>query len=461
MQCPPDFVAVTVIVALGSLVGRKVTVRPKLHDDWSVVPNVWALLIGPPGIMKSPAQADGLRPLRALSAAAREAFNLEKAEYDIKAAAAKARTENSKKEAARLLTKDKGADIVNLFKPQQPDGEEPTLKRYITTNATYEALGVIMQQNPNGVLVDRDEMLSLLDRLDEEGHADERGFYLSGWNGDAPYTVDRIGRGLDLHCDAVCISMIGGTQPARISQYLAQVRRGGRGNDGLIQRFAMMVWPDIPTTWRNVDRMPNKQARDDTFRVFQSLDTLDWRVIGAKRDRGVGGDEEGLPYLRLSQEAHDLFVAWRTTLEHRLRQGELDSMMESHLAKYRKLVPGLALTIHLADAGKGEVSKIAAEKALRWATYLETHAARDLRLDEHRIGGRGRGHHRQGQERAPHGAVPVASRLAPAVVAAQRPRDGAGRLAAPCRLRLVECRHGRDGRAQGDAVQREPEGSRA
>jgi hypothetical protein len=37
---------------------------------------------------------------------------------------------------------------------------------------------VILQQNPHGVLVDRDEMLSLLERLDEEGQSEDRGFYL-------------------------------------------------------------------------------------------------------------------------------------------------------------------------------------------------------------------------------------------------------------------------------------------
>src|SRR5690606_18583620 len=84
----------------------------------------------------------------------------------------------------------------------------------------------------------------------------------------------------------------------------------------------------------------------------------------------------GEPYLRFSAEAHERFVAWRTELEHRLRQGSLDPMLESHLAKYRKLVPGLALVIHLTDFGTGEVTDSAVEKALRWAAYLESHAAR-------------------------------------------------------------------------------------
>ena len=382
MQCPPDYVAVTVMVGLAITIGRKVAMRPKLADDWSVVPNMWGLCIGPPGIMKSPAQSEGLRPLKMLATAAREAFNMAKAEYEIKAAAAKARTENNKKEVAKALAKNSKATIDDLLKPQLPDGEEPTCKRYITTNTSVEALGEVLQQNPNGIGVDRDEALSLLERLDEEGRADERGFYLSGWNGDTPYTFDRIGRGLDLHIPAVCISIIGGTQPARISQYLAQVKRGARGNDGLIQRFGLMVWPDIIPTWTNVDRKPNREARDAACRVFEQLDQLDWRLIGARRDRGLGGDEEGLPFLRPSEDAHSLFVAWRTELEHRLRRSELDPMLESHLAKYRKLIPGIALTVrladthHLGDAGAGTVGLVAVEKALKWAAYLETHAAR-------------------------------------------------------------------------------------
>jgi putative DNA primase/helicase len=169
--------------------------------------------------------------------------------------------------------------------------------------------------------------------------------------------------------------MIGGTQPARISQYLAQVVRGGRGNDGLIQRFGMMVWPDISATWRNVDRKPKPEASEAAFKVFQALDALEWGAIGGMRDR-MRGDEHGLPYLRLSRGAHELFLDCRAKLEHRLRQGELEPMLEGHLAKYRKLIPGLALIIHLSDGGKGEVGVPAVEKALKWAAYLETHAAR-------------------------------------------------------------------------------------
>jgi putative DNA primase/helicase len=66
VQCPPDFVAVGVMVAAAAVIGRQIAIRPKRQDDWAVVPNLWGLAVGLPGSMKSPALAEALRPLRRL-----------------------------------------------------------------------------------------------------------------------------------------------------------------------------------------------------------------------------------------------------------------------------------------------------------------------------------------------------------------------------------------------------------
>ena len=36
IQCPPDFPAIGVMVALSAVVGRQVAMRPKMSDDWHV-----------------------------------------------------------------------------------------------------------------------------------------------------------------------------------------------------------------------------------------------------------------------------------------------------------------------------------------------------------------------------------------------------------------------------------------
>ena len=83
-----------------------------------------------------------------------------------------------------------------------------------------------------------------------------------------------------------------------------------------------------------------------------------------------------VPVLRLDAAAHGLFSEWRAELEGRLRSADLPPALEAHLAKYRKLVPALALINHFADGGVGSINEAALLRALGLAEYLETHAHR-------------------------------------------------------------------------------------
>jgi hypothetical protein len=150
----------------------------------------------------------------------------DQARYALDTAAAKLRRDENLREAAKIIKADREADISYLL--EETAESEPTLQRYIANDTTAEALGVLLQQNPNGLLVFRDELVSLLESLDQEEHVTQRGLYLTGWNGNSPYTFDRITRGLHLSIDAVCLSILGTSQPGRISQYLSRAIRGGR-----------------------------------------------------------------------------------------------------------------------------------------------------------------------------------------------------------------------------------------
>ena len=90
----------------------------------------------------------------------------------------------------------------------------------------------------------------------------------------------------------------------------------------------------------------------------------------------IQGDYDKVPCLRFDEAAHGDFLDWRKDLEKMLRSGEISPALEGHLAKYRKLVPALALINHLADDGIGPVSQKALLKALATAHYLQTHAMR-------------------------------------------------------------------------------------
>lgn len=367
MQCPPDFVTIPLIVALGAALGRKIGIRPQRETTWTEVANFWGCIIGRPGAMKSPAISEALKPMRRLELRARDTniearkeFEAEKVEYKI-------RKEAAEKQAKNLLKS--GKEIPeNLLRLAEPD--EPTARRYIVNDTTYEALGEILAANPNGLLACRDELVSLLKTLDREEYAAARSFFLTAWNGTDSYTFDRILRG-HTHIESACLSLLGSTQPGKIAPYVRRALSGGSGDDGMLQRFSLLVWPNQTTEYRETDRPPNALARDSAWRVFQALDMLDPETVSAERD-----SPDGLPFLRLDVAALAHFQHWRVDLERRLRVAEWHPALESHFAKYRKLVPTLALVNHLADHGTGPISENAMQRALELSSYLEKHAYR-------------------------------------------------------------------------------------
>lgn len=367
MQCPIEYVAVAAILSLSGAVGRRVAIRPKVHDTWLVVPNLWGMAIGRPGIMKSPAVKAAFGPLHRLEAAAREAFKAAEKEYEARVLVEKQRVKNDEKQLLAALKDGDAMDLARQVIASRP--EPPTRVRFIINDSTVEKLGEILADNPFGLTVYRDELLGFLRGLDREGQESARGFYLEGWDGDVNSTVDRIQRGtIDIPSNTLAI--FGCIQPGPLSEYLMRSIRTGGGDDGFVQRFQLSVWPDTSAVWKNVDRAPDAEAEQVAVEVFYRLSSATAESTGADSNDG------GIPFLRFDAEAQSVFDAWRETLELRIRKHDESPAFESHIAKYRSLVPSLALLFHLADVGEGPVGKDSVERAIRWCAFLESHARR-------------------------------------------------------------------------------------
>ena len=372
MQVPFDFLAASCVVALGSLIGRKIGLYPKAFDDWLVVPNLWGAVVGRPSLLKSPAIAEVMKPLEELAFKAIEKHAVEMEQYEQQEMwlqAKKAAQKDKMKEAAKKKSGAEGMPQLERLSIQA----KPEPKRYKTEDGTVEKIGDILQSNPQGLLVHRDELVGWLKSLEKNGREGDRAFYLESWNGTGSYTVDRIGRGT-IHIPALCISIIGGIQPGPLETYVHQAASGGFGDDGLLQRFQLLVWPDVPKTWEKVDRAPNQLAKEKAFDVFRRIDAF----APFEPSLTQGFEILGLRFEALAQEKFD---AWRALLEQRLRTGDLGSALESHLAKFRSLMPKLALIFYIVETVGRGVHPVAVDvpsttKAIQWCEYLETHACR-------------------------------------------------------------------------------------
>lgn len=372
-----DFAAVAVMAALGSVIGRKLGIRLKQRDDWTEYANVWGVLVGPPSALKSPAMREAMRPFKALQVAADEEHEALHAEYAAQIEAYKLCKEAKKKVAVKALSKDPNANI-DLGEDLTPD--KPVARTFWTSDATAERLGESLAENPNGLLVVRDELSSLLMTLEDERGATARGLYLSGWSGKEGYRFDRIMRGTTT-LPKFALSVVGGIQPGPLARYVRGAFSGERA-DGLLQRFQLIVWPDSES-FKYVDRFPNGNARKGAAALFERANAFDPQTVGTRDEFG-----DDPPFVRLSAQAQILFEDWYTRFMREQRANESSggesAPVSAHFGKYPGLVGKLALILHVADDPcSNEVSEQTLLKALAWIDYLIPHARRVYHAVEH------------------------------------------------------------------------------
>jgi len=255
----------------------------------------------------------------------------------------------------------------------QPPPDKPQIRRYQTQDATPEKLQDLLSENPQGILVFRDELNGFLMSLEKSGYETARAFIIESWSGGGSFTLDRIGRGT-VRSKLICISIFGTIQPAKIIPPIRKAK-SETGNDGLLLRFQLTTYPDS-VKWDYIDKAPNLTAQGRAFKLIRSLAEMDFRELD-----GVQSEADGIPYMRFSDEAGELFKDWITELEtKKLRNSDDSAILIEHLGKYRSLMPSLALIFHLleiADSNlSGDVSLQAAKQAAQWCEYLEKHARR-------------------------------------------------------------------------------------
>jgi hypothetical protein len=234
----------------------------------------------------------------------------------------------------------------------------------------------MMSSSPCGLLGLYDEIAGLIASWDSNGQETARSFYLTAWNGDQPYTVDRIERGTS-RIERAFLCIVGGVQPSVLGQYIQGAKRGGKGNDGLVQRFQLLTYPDLDTGLKEVDRAADEAAEKAAYDAIEALRSLDPAKLGIEP---LNGDNRAI--LHFASEAQHLFDNIRSQIDRRAISGKEDDIMASHLRKMPATIAKLAMLIHLLDDGTGPITLQATKKASLWVKYLHKHAKRIYGIGE-------------------------------------------------------------------------------
>jgi putative DNA primase/helicase len=372
----PDYLAVAIVVVAGMLIGRKACVAPMGDaDDWQEFPNSWGLFIGLPSAAKSPAISTVFSFIAPMVTAAEETYNLRKKEYDsekefheaeIKALEAKRLsllkgTEKIRPDKAAAREIHREIDILN----DQFNLKVPKKKRYYTTDATAEKLIEIFYDNPQGVGFLADEFSRLLKQMLTDNFSTLRGTLLSSWNGKTPHTVDRISGDRDGKTSVLCTSVLGGIQPGML-----QLLMGDNEEDGLAQRFGLMVWPDGVTATEDASRPPADGLSDKVEHVLYRLNAIN-----------MTDEPRIIPFDSVAAKA---FNHWRCKMLNDIENGITDLAEGIFVSKYPKLLCALALIFAMCDGEVEVIPMSALERAMRWEPYLRSHLQRVINYASNR-----------------------------------------------------------------------------
>jgi hypothetical protein len=322
------YVALPLLAMLGSLIGN--ARRLKVKKDWFAPPILWTVVVGESGQGKSPAYRMVLEPIRALQQRANE-------EYEAAVKKFLQDLEVYEREKARWH-RGKSDSIVPPEKPAPP----PMIK-YWVSDITVEALAMVLQANPRGVLLARDELAGWIGSFDRyagnKGRASaDAAHWLEMYNGGA-ITVDRkTGHPPTIYVPMAAVSITGTIQPGILRRALGVENR----ENGLAARLLLAYPPRVPREWSEAE--VSKDLKKAIERVVAEL-------IGLQPVR------EGKAFrpciVKMDENAKAAYVNYFNA--HNREGVELEGDLSAAWAKLEETSARLALIVHYVRWANGDV----------------------------------------------------------------------------------------------------------
>ena len=312
--CDPSYVALPLFSALASAIGN--SRRLRLKRQWYEPAIIWTAIVGDSGTAKSPALESALRHLRRRQHQAMMQFREELAMYEEAVYQRKAESRQA---------------------GSSPEPQRPLCRRLMTDDATVEAVAQLLQENPRGLLLSRDELSGWLNGFDK--YSSGRGADAPKWlevHGGRALLVDRKTSGTTYVARA-SVSVTGGIQPGALARALGTAHI----EDGLAARLLFAMPPKLPRQWTEDD------VSDQADRV---LDAVFEQLLMLEPDREDGDEIPGT--VDLAPPAKALFRSFVN--DHGEQQSERTGAEAAAWSKLESYAGRLSLVIHMVRWAAGD-----------------------------------------------------------------------------------------------------------
>ncbi len=295
-----EFIAASMLSAVSAALGG--TYRIRIKGDWQSNGALYIILVGRPGLGKTPPLEAAFRPIR-------------KHDY--------------------ALFKSYAAEM-EAWKAAGENGKRPVLKRTIVSDFTPESLLLTHNNNPRSVVILVDEIMGMFNSANRYTNGQLIEQLLTAWSGGA-LDVTRVSNAVPVHIEHPCINIIGSTQTKRVHELL----RKGFEENGLLDRilFVMPKFPEM-SKWINRDDDGEKTSLAATRweRILNKVLALDYDTEA----------EERIPHvLSMDREAKEYFFSWWNRKVERINRIEDDAEVDSREMKHPVHVARLALIIQV------------------------------------------------------------------------------------------------------------------
>jgi hypothetical protein len=336
------------LAVLGSAVGNSRVVR--LKRGWDEGASIFAATIADPGEKKTPAHKVAMEPAVKKQAAFRDDYRRELDEHKREAR----EYEVDKKQAARD------------GRAASPPPNEPVMERTVVEDTTVEALAVVLEGTPRGVLATRDELSAWarsMNQYKQGGRGADRQFWLSAWS-NSYASVDRKSRTEPLILQRPSVGVFGSIQPGVLPEL------GEGREDGLLDRF-LFAYPDpVPSRWTD------DEISDESRAAYKGL-------YDGLRALHMGTDDHGDPDPTPVVFAPDAKAVLVDAVNGHRREMERPgfpthlkgpwSKLEAYLARFC-LISALARAVSDGDPERIETGDVLAAVVL--LGYFKDHARR-------------------------------------------------------------------------------------
>jgi hypothetical protein len=193
--CAPDLLALPVLAVLSAGIGASRVVEIK--RSWREGATLFLAVVASRGEKKTPAANAARRPVLKRQAEKRQEFKAKKEEHEREMREWKAHCR----------------DARSAGETEPPPPPEPTMERTYADDTTVESLVGILEDNPRGVLIFKDELTGWVrshDQYKAGGKGADRQHWLSVWSNQA-IVVDRKGcQGDPTYVERPWVSLVGG-----------------------------------------------------------------------------------------------------------------------------------------------------------------------------------------------------------------------------------------------------------